>query len=47
MVSRTNDVIVNFYTPYVFRSIGFGGTRVGLLASGMFLCFVYVLSCFF
>lgn len=27
---------VNFYTPYVFKSIGFDGTRVGLLASGMY-----------
>jgi len=26
---------VNFYTPYIFKSIGFDGTRVGLLASGM------------
>lgn len=27
---------VNFFTPMVFRSIGFGGTRVTLLASGLF-----------
>ncbi|TVY56075.1 putative quinate permease, partial [Lachnellula suecica] len=27
---------VNFYTPVIFRSIGFDGTRVGLLASGMY-----------
>jgi hypothetical protein len=30
---------VNFYTPTVFRSIGFSGTKVVLLASGMFLTF--------
>ncbi|KAH7346806.1 general substrate transporter [Rhexocercosporidium sp. MPI-PUGE-AT-0058] len=27
---------VNFYTPTIFRSIGFSGTRVVLLASGMY-----------
>ncbi len=25
---------VNFYTPTIFKSIGFSGTKVGLLASG-------------
>lgn len=28
---------VNFYTPTIFRSIGFTGTKVVLLASGLFL----------
>lgn len=28
---------VNFYTPTIFRSIGFEGTRADLLASGVFL----------
>jgi hypothetical protein len=28
---------VNFYTPVIFRSIGFEGTRVVLLASGIFI----------
>jgi MFS family permease len=27
---------VNFYTPTIFQSIGFGGTRTDLLASGAF-----------
>jgi MFS family permease len=26
---------VNFYTPTIFKSIGFDGTKVGLLASGL------------
>jgi hypothetical protein len=37
---------VNFYTPYIFRSIGFDGTRVGLLASGMsHYSFISLLFC--
>jgi len=28
---------VNFYTPRIFESIGFNGTKVVLLASGMFI----------
>lgn len=31
---------VNFYTPTIFKSIGFSGTKVVLLASGMFLDFL-------
>jgi hypothetical protein len=27
---------VNFYTPTIFESIGFGGTKVVLLASGSY-----------
>jgi len=31
---------INFYTPTIFKSIGFDGTKVVLLASGEFLrCF--------
>lgn len=36
---------VNFYTPTIFKSIGFSGTKVGLLASGwllsLLLCELY------
>jgi len=34
---------VNFYTPTIFRSIGFQGTKVGLLASGESAIFFFFL----
>jgi hypothetical protein len=33
---------LNFYTPTVFKSIGFDGTKVVLLASGRFISFLVV-----
>jgi hypothetical protein len=38
---------VNFYTPEIFKSIGFDGTKLVLLASGMFLTSFFYLCLFF
>lgn len=34
---------VNFYTPTIFETIGFGGTKVVLLASGEFSSSLFII----